>query len=92
MSLANQCDARDRLSTGRSRSQHTFRPASQTKRTASSSVEQKNTTTEGLSFAEDFMLEHTGSGLRIALIGMTAGSKTAQRELQNSAQCYGFPS
>jgi hypothetical protein len=91
MILANKSDKRERLSAGRSRSQHSFRPVSQTPRASSSGIEAGGTTSS-LSFAEDFLLEHTHSSLRITVIGMSGNSSTAPREQCESAQCYGFPS
>lgn len=92
MSLAKQCDTRDRLSAGRVRSQHSRRSMSHSDRANSTEIEPNRAEASRMSFAEDFLLEHTNSGLRIALIGMAGKSGTAPREQQMSAQCYGFPS
>jgi hypothetical protein len=92
MSLANQCDTRDRLSAGRSRSSHSFRPAGRADRAKASATGQEITRADRLSFAEDFLLEHTNSGLHIAVIGRASAAKTGLREQQKSAQCFGFPS
>lgn len=92
MSLAKKCDTRDRLSAGRVRSQHSFRPTSHSDRAKSAGIESDGAREKRMSFAEDFLLEHTNSGLRIALIGMAAKSGNAPREQLKSAQCYGFPS
>jgi len=92
MSLAKKCDTRDRLSAGRSRSQHSFRPASQADSANSSGIELDEATGNRLSFAEDFLLEHTHTSLRIAFRGMAGNSGTSPREQHKSAQCYGFPS
>jgi len=43
-------------------------------------------------FAEDFMLEHSNSGLLIALMGSAGSYKVVTQELQHSTQYYGFPS
>jgi hypothetical protein len=92
MSLAKKCDTRDRLSAGRGRSQHSFRPASRADRTNSIEMKPDGAQANRMSFAEDFLLEHTHSSLRIAFVGRTPSSATAPREQQMSAQCYGFPS
>jgi hypothetical protein len=92
MSLANIRDTRNRLSAGRNRKQHTFRPAVEAERANSSEIAPDEARADRLSFAEDFMLEHTHSGLLITMMGMKGGSGTARREQQKSAQCYGFPS
>lgn len=93
MNLAKQCDTRSRLSTGRNKSEHSFRPVGQADRATSSGIEPDGTRAKRMTFAEDFMLEHTHSGLRIAVIGMAGNSGAASREQHNKlTQCYGFPS
>jgi hypothetical protein len=92
MSLATKSDKRDRLSAGRSRSQHSFRTVSAADRANSSGIATDGAGPDRLSFAEDFMLEHTHSSLRLAFIGMAGKSGTAPREQHKSAQCFGFPS
>jgi len=92
MSLAKLSEKRERLSAGRSRSQHSFRPANRPDSSNSFAAAQGGARAGELSFAEDFMLEHTHTGLRIALLGIAGKSGSAPREQQKSAQCYGFPS
>ena len=92
MNLANKSDKRERLSAGRNRGQHSFRPVNQTDRANSSGIETDGARPNRLSFAEDFMLEHTNSGLHITVIGMAGSSVSAAREPHKSTQCYGFPS
>lgn len=92
MNLAKKCDTRSRLSTGRNKSEHSFRPMGRTERATSSGIEPDGTRANRMTFAEDFMLEHTHSGLRVAMIGMAGNSGTASREQQKLTQCYGFPS
>jgi hypothetical protein len=92
MSLAKKCDTRDRLSTGRNRSQHSFRPVGHTDRASSSGIEADGAGANRQSFAEDFLLEHTHPSLRITVIGMSGNSGSMPREQNQSAQCYGFPS
>jgi hypothetical protein len=92
MSLAKKCDTRDRLSAGRARSQHSFRSTSHSDRVNSTEIETDGARGNRMSFAEDFLLEHTNSSIRIGLIGMAGKSGNPPREQQKSAQCYGFPS
>ena len=92
MSIANKCDTRDRLSTGRNRSQHSFRPVKQADTANVSAKEVDGARVNCPCFAEDFLLEHTHTGLRLAFIGRSAKSGSAPREQHQSAQCYGFPS
>lgn len=92
MSLAKTSEKRERLSAGRTRSQHSFRPVNQTDRSNASGIETDGTRPRRLSFAEDFMLEHTNSGLHITVIGMASASPNTAREPHKSTQCYGFPS
>jgi hypothetical protein len=92
MSLATKSDKRERLSAGRSRSQHSFRPVSHADTANSTGIEMDEARSSRLSFAEDFMLEHTRTSLRISLRGMAGNSTAAPREQLKVAQCYGFPS
>jgi len=92
MSLAKKCDTRDRLNAGRNSSQHSFRPAGHAERASSGGTVVDGTAANRLSFAEDFLLEHTHSNLLITMVGMAGNSATAPREKFKSAQCYGFPS
>jgi len=92
MSLASTSDKRDRLSAGRNRSQHSFRPVSKAERVSASNNESDGARARRLSFAEDFLMEHTHSGLHITVVGMAGASADTSREQQMSTQCYGFPS
>jgi hypothetical protein len=92
MSLATKSDKRERLSAGRNRSQHSFRPVSHVDSANSTGTESDGARADRLSFAEDFMLEHTHSSLRVTFLGMAGNSAVAPREQHKVAQCYGFPS
>jgi hypothetical protein len=92
MGLPKKCDARDCLSAGRSTSHNSFRPAGQADRTNSSGIGPDETRAKRLTFAEDFMLEHSQPGLHITLTGISASAGTAPRKPQQSAQCLGVPS
>jgi hypothetical protein len=60
--------------------------------TRSSGINQDGTQTNRLTFAEDFMMEHSNFGRSIALLGIAARRGTAPKKLQPSAQSFGFPS
>jgi len=97
MSLVNQCDVRRRVSAGRKQNQDAFRPAGQADRAGAGGIEPAGTGPGGawanrLTFAEDFMLEHSGARLQIALIGIAGNSRTAAKDAQPSTQFFGFPS
>jgi hypothetical protein len=92
MGLPKKCDARNCLSAGRSTSHNSFRPAGQADRTNSSGIEPDGARRKRLTFAEDFVLEHSHSGLHITLTGISASAGIAPREPQQSTQSFGFPS
>jgi len=92
MDFLQKCDASNRLSSNRNTSQNSFRPVSQADRTNSSLIEPDGTKAKRLTFAEDFMLEHSHSGQHIDLTGILASAGTALREPQQSTQFFGFPS
>jgi hypothetical protein len=92
MDTLKKCNARNRLSAGRNKSQHSFRTAGQPDRADSSKIEHNVTRPATVTFAEDFMLEHSHPGRRIALMGMADSYEAASREPQESTQSFGFPS
>jgi len=92
MPLLKQCDARNRLSAGRIKSQHSYRPAEQVDRASSSVVEMDRTRANRLTFAEDFLLEHSHSGRHITVVEISASAGIAPKEAHHSAQHFGFPS
>jgi hypothetical protein len=55
-------------------------------------IELDGTKAKKPNFAEDFLLEHSHFGRRIAPIGISAGYGAVAKELQQSSQSYGFPS
>jgi hypothetical protein len=55
-------------------------------------IELDETKAKKPNFAEDFLLEHSHLGWRIVLNGISASYGAAAKELQQSAQSYGFPS
>jgi hypothetical protein len=92
MSLVNKCDTRNRLSSDRNTNQHSLRKAGKANRSGDSAVEQPGTRANKPTFAEDFMLEHCHTRRQIALIGITGSSGNAVKEIQQTAQSFGFPS
>jgi hypothetical protein len=92
MDFLQKCDASNRLSSNRNTSQNSFRPVSQADRTNSSLIEPDGTKVKRLTFAEDFMLEHSHSGQHIDLTAILASAGTIPREPKQSAQSFGFPS
>jgi hypothetical protein len=72
--------------------QQSFRPAGQADRAGASWSEPEGAGANRLTFAEDFMLEHSGACLQIAVIGMAGTNGTASKDSQPSTQFFGFPS
>ena len=67
MGHLQECDARNRLSAGRNKSQSSFSPVGHADRTNSSGIEPDGTKAKKPTFAEDFMLEHSLARVQIAL-------------------------
>jgi hypothetical protein len=86
-----ECESADRLTAGRNRIHRTFRQSGLAERISASRLEPDEiNTNEQSAFAEDFMLEHSNSGLFIAMMG-NASRLGAPKEVQKSTQHYGFP-
>lgn len=92
MGHLKECEARDSLPAGRSKSHNAYRPVRQANRTNASELEMDGARAKKTTFAEDFMLEHSNSGLLIALMGSAGSYKVVSKEVQHSTQYYGFPS
>ena len=92
MGHVKECEARDSLPAGRSQSHNVCRPVRQANRTNASESGMDGGRAKQPTFAEDFMLEHSNSGLLIALMGSAGSYKVVTQELQHSTQYYGFPS
>jgi hypothetical protein len=92
MGQLKECDARDRLSTGRSKIHPSFRPAAQADPCNTSGIEMDGAKADKPTFAEDFMLEHSHSGLLVAMMGSVGSYIASSKELHKSTQHYGFPS
>jgi hypothetical protein len=94
MDTLKNCDRRNRVSPARNSSQRSFRTVDQTDRTSTPSTDQGKNSVHRLTFAEDFMMEHSFTNLRFAVVGIKGSSRTVhkQAEAQPSAQYFGFPS
>jgi hypothetical protein len=92
MGQLKECDARDRLSAGRSKSHPSFRQSGRANMCNSSETELDGARAKKTTFAEDFMLEHSHSGLLIAMMGSAGSYAATSKELHKSTQHYGFPS
>jgi hypothetical protein len=60
--------------------------------TTSFKIESDAIRAKRLSFAEDFLLEHSNSNLRVTVMEIMASASATPREPQQSAQSSGFPS
>jgi type II secretory pathway component PulJ len=92
MGHLKECEAKDRLSTGRNTSRNSFRPAGDADYSNSSRIELERSGVRKSSFAEDFMLEHSNSSLFIAMLGRAGRNGSVGKEPHKSTQYYGFPS
>ena len=92
MGILNKNGTRNLPSASRDKCQHLFMSVGQADRTNSSGIKLDGTRANRLTFAEDFMMEHSHSGRSIALIGIAVSYGTAPKESQPSAQSFGFPS
>ena len=90
MDFLQKCDARNRLSADRSTSQNSFRPAAQADRTNSSGIETDGTRAKRLTFAEDFMLEHSHPGLHITRPGFQPVLKPRPGNRNSRPNVLGF--
>lgn len=92
MGLLKKCDTSNHLIANRSGSQHPIRPVRHAVKAGPSTIETKVVSANGLTFAEDFLLEHSVSGLHIVKIGISGGSAALPKERPESCQFFGFPS
>ncbi len=91
MDTLKKCDAVNRLSAGRSKNQRSFRAVKQTDCAVVTVVGPDGARAARLTFTEDFMMEHSATGLPVALLGMGSGSGTASKQPLPSTQFFGFP-
>jgi len=94
MSALKTYDSRNRLSSGLNGSQRSFRAGDQAGRTTSSVIDVEVKSSNHLTFAEDFLIEHSSAGLHFATIGIKCSSRTARKQPKPlpSAEYFGFPS
>jgi len=92
MGHLKESDAMHNLPACQSKSHNSHRPARQVNRSKPSESEMDGARAKNPSFAEDFMLEHSNSGLLIAMMGNAGSYKVVSQDLQHSTQCHGFPS
>jgi hypothetical protein len=67
------------------------KPNGLTGRNNSFGIELDGPGTKRLTFAEDFMMEHSHSGRSITLTGIAVSYATTPKEPQSSDQSFGFP-
>ncbi len=92
MDTHKNCDQRNRLSAGRAKNQHSLRAQGQAEQAVAPGNIMDDKCVDRLSFAEDFMMEHSSAGLRVAVVGVKGNSRTVRIQSQPSAQNFGFPS
>lgn len=81
MDTYKKCDTRNRLPSSRDKGPRSFKAADGIERTYSNR----------LTFAEDFMMEHSSTGLRFSAVGNKVRSRDATQQ-PPSTQHFGFPS
>ncbi len=72
-------------------SQHATRPVRHAVKVDFSALESKGTDRKR-TFAEDFLLEHSVSGMHFMKVGISGGSSLSTNERTESCQQLGFPS
>jgi len=92
MGLPKKCDTRYLSPATPNESRSSFRNGGQANESTLFKTEPDAIRAKRLSFAEDFLLEHSSSNLRVAMIEILASASATPREPQKSAQSFGFPS
>lgn len=92
MDTLKKSDAMNRSSASRSKNQHSFRAVRQTETSLTSVTGPEGARTSRLTFTEDFMMEHSASGIPVALLGVGASGGAAPKQSLPSTQFFGFPS
>jgi len=90
-SLRNNVAGKD-PSAGWEKSRRSAQPRRKEDRASCSGVKPDGAKTNSPAFAEDFMLEHSRSGVRMTLVVVPATTGAASQESQQSSVCFGFPS
>ncbi len=65
MSILKKCDAKNRLSASRNKSQHSFMPVGQADRATFSAIKPDGPQASRLTFVEDYTREHSLPGLHV---------------------------
>lgn len=92
MSLLRNNVAGKDPSAGWEKSRKNVRSRRKADRAICSGVKPDGAKTNSPAFAEDFMLEHSSSGMRLTLIVVPATTGASRQESQQSSVCFGFPS
>lgn len=91
MGPLKKCDSRDHLPSSRNETQRSTRPTRHGVKADFSALEPEGTVAT-LSFAEDFLLEHSVSGMQFRKVGIAASPAISSNDRSESCQCLGFPS
>lgn len=92
MVRSKRCDAGNRPPARQNRTQHSLIPIGKADTTLRSEINLDRQKVKRLTFAEDFILEHTLSGLNAVGIEISGSSRLASRESQETIQNIAFPS
>ena len=92
MSLLNNSVAGNDPSSGREKSGRLFRPEPKANRDGSSGIKPKEAMNNRLTFADDYMSEHSRSGMCLRLIVVPGNTGDAPQKSQRTSECFGFPS
>jgi len=99
MGPPKECDSRNSLSAGRNNDRRSIRAVDRSMRATASAIETRVKCANRLTFAEDFMVEHSLSNLLLSnlhfsLTGIKGRSGARREQLHSppSPQSFGFPS
>ena len=91
MGLLKKCDTRNHLSDSRNENQRSTRSNRHGVKADFSVLEPERSVAK-LSFAEDFLLEHSVSGMQFRKVGIAANPAISSNDRSESCQYLGFPS
>jgi hypothetical protein len=92
MSLLKNSVAENYSSPGWEKSRKLSRSERKADRANRSGVKPDGAKAKSPAFAEDFMLEHSSSGIRLKLIVVPSTTGAGPHESHQSSECFGFPS
>jgi hypothetical protein len=92
MSLLKNSVAGNYPSAGWEKSRKQSRPERKTNRHNRSEVKPDSAQTQSHAFAEDFMLEHSSSSMRLSFTVVPSTSGAVSQESYPSSEYFGFPS